>query len=56
MLCLEFTHGLGMGKAFGQSVDEDRIQTVNAGAVFFQKLLSFENGVCLLYTSDAADE
>jgi hypothetical protein len=36
---------LGMGKAFGQSVDEDRIQTVDAGAVFFQKLLGFENRI-----------
>ena len=34
----QFTNRLGVGKAFAQRVDKDRIQSVNAGTVVFENL------------------
>ena len=42
---LEFPHGLGVFEALAQRVDEDRVETVDRGAVLFQKFGGAGHGV-----------
>ena len=49
----EPAHGLGVLEAFGERIDEDRVQPVNTGAVAGQKLGGAGDGVCQWRASGA---